>query len=210
MNAYRFNGRFALTLAPGESSQVGALRNLLSDVAFTGAFQSPDSSMMNVKFPGDAGTQDLETARVGEKFYQRTGQGAWQQSTGAGPIIGAISRVDPLTLCNESIAQVDTSGVTPVAETVNGVPAMHYTFGPADLAGSPGFFGGDRGGSGSQAGGAAPQDTHLEVWIATQGGYPVRIMLASGFGDTGATSSLKVVLDINDVNGSDISIKAPI
>ncbi len=209
VSAYRFSGHFALALAPGTGSQIGALSNLLTDVAFDGAFQSPDSTTLNVKFPGNAGTQDLETARVAGKFYQRTGQGAWQQSTGAGPIIGAISRVDPRTLCNESLAQVDTSGVKPTAEPLNGIQTLHYIFGPTDLARSPGFFGGDRGGT-PEAGAtpdAAPQDTHLEVWIATQGGYPVRMVLGSGFGGEG---TLKVVVDISDVNGNDIAIKAPI
>ncbi len=207
LRTYRYNGQLALTLAAGAtSSQIGALANLLNDVSFDGAYQAPDASTLNVKFPGADGSQDLQTIKSGGMFYQKTGSGGWQLSTGTGPIVGTLSQLDPQTLCDQTIAQIDASSITPAKETVNGVAALHYSFGPADLARSPGLFGG-AGRDGNQGG---PGDTQLDVWTSVKDGYPVRIALKSSFGETGGSSTLDVMIDISDINGSDVSIKAPI
>lgn len=176
-------------------------------MAFDGAFQAPDASALNVHFGGSGGSQDLQTIRIGGKFYQRAAGGGWQESTGAGPIISTLSQIDPQRLCDQSLAQVDTSKVKPVEDTINGVKTLHYVFGPAELAGSPGIFGRGRG----DQQGAAP-DTHLDVWTVAASGYPMRIVLNSSFSESGGASpsTLSVSMDIGDFNGSDISIRAPL
>ena len=213
LTSYNFKGRFALNLTPGATpAQIGSLANLLADAAFDGAFQAPNSSSLNVHFGGAANSQDLETIRVGDKFFQRAAGGAWQENAGAGPILGTLSQLDPQRLCDQTIAQINVSNIKPVADIINGVKTEHYTFGPADLAGTPGLFG--QGGQRRQGNTNAqntPPDMLLDVWTSNDGGYPVRIVLTSSFGDGGGsgTSTLAVSMDIGDFNGSDISIKAP-
>lgn len=213
LTSYNFKGRFALNLTPGTTpAQIGSLANLLADAAFDGAFQAPNSSSLNVHFGGAAGIQDLETIHIGDKFYQRAAGGAWQENAGAGPILGTLSQLDPQRLCDQTIAQINVSNIKPVADTIDGVKTEHYTFGPTDLAGSPGLFG--QGGERNR-GNASPQNTppdmHLDVWTSNDSGYPVRITLTSSFGEGSGsgTSTLAVSMDIGDFNGSDISIKAP-
>jgi len=110
----------------------------------------------NVHFGGAAGSQDLETIRIGDMFYQRAAGGAWQENAGAGPILGTLSQLDPQRLCDQTIAQINVSNIKPVADTIDGVKTEHYSFGPADLAGSPGLFG--QGGERNR-GNASPQNT---------------------------------------------------
>jgi hypothetical protein len=212
VTSYRFNGHLALDLGSSSTqSQLGALSTLLQDVTFDGAYHSPDAASLNVHFPQSAGAQDLQTIKIGGKTYQKTGDGNWQDTPGSGPILSALNQIDPRTLCNQTLARIDTSEVTPASETVNGVAAKHYTFGSAALARSGGLFGREgRDATATPEAGATPPDTHLEVWTSAKDGRPIRIALKSAFGEGGGTASLDVTMDVTDLNGSDVSIKAPL
>jgi hypothetical protein len=211
VKSYRFNGHLALDLGSSSTrSQLGTLSNLLQDVNFDGAYHSPDASNLNVHFPQSAAAQDLQTIKIGGKTYQKTGSGSWQDTPGSGPILSALNEIDPRTLCDQTLAKIDTSGVTPVDETVNGVAAKHYTFGPAELARSGGLFGGERDATATPRASTTPPDAHLDVWTSAKDGRPIRIALKSAFGEAGGTTTLDVTMDVTDLNGADVSIKAPL
>jgi hypothetical protein len=221
VKGYRFDGRFALNLGAGNTrSQIGALSNLLQDVRFDGAYKAPNASSLDVHFAQGDSSQDLQTIKLGDRTFQRTGQGGWQDTPGSGPILTTINQIDPRSLCNQTLAKVDLSSLTPARETLSGVAALHYTLGPDQLARTPGLFGeGDRGNRATaQAGesgalaspssGEAP-DATLDVWLAEKGSYPLRIALKSSFGESGGSSTLDVSMNLSDFNGADIVIKAP-
>lgn len=204
LKTYKFGGQFAFD--PGGAAarqQIGSLANLLKDVRFDGAFAAPDATRLHVSFPGGA-SQDLETVQVQGKKYQRVGDGTWESATadGGGPLLTALAALDPRTLCAQTLATVDTSHATPVSETLNSVAVQHYRFGTADLAGSSGLFGQGRGNDRGQT------EIALDVWTAARGGYPVRIAVKSSDAQQGGTFA--ITLDISDVNGKDIAIKAPL
>ncbi len=203
LRAYRFSGELKFDAGQGQArSQIGSLANLLRDVRFDGAHQAPASTQFHVSFPQGA-SQDVETIRIGSAQYQRVDNGAWETGGGsAGPFVTALSSLDPQTLCQQTLGTVNTNGKTPSQETVDGVQAQHYRFGPGELARTPGLFG-----QGREAGANGQSATTLDVWTADGNRYPVRIAVQSS--DAADGSSFRIRLDVRDPNGGDIAIKAP-
>jgi hypothetical protein len=202
LRAYRFSGEFAFDAGQGAArSELGSLANLLRDVKFDGAFHAPDATRLHVSFPQGA-SEDVETIRIGNRQYQRVGNGAWETASGnAGPFVAALGALDPQALCRQTLATVSAAGKTPVNETVDGVPAQHYSFQPGELAGTPGLFGQTREGAGAQSA------TTLDVWTAGGNRYPVRLAVKSS--DAAGGTALQITLDVRDPNGADIAIRAP-
>ncbi|MHB8578134.1 MAG: hypothetical protein ACYDCQ_22720, partial [Dehalococcoidia bacterium] len=209
LRSYRFGGTLSLQLGPGATAQqLGSLVNLLQDVRFNGASLAPSASTLNLTFGGALGAQSLQTERIGGQLYVKGTDGKWQVSPGNGPILSALSQLDPQRLCDQTIATVSTIGMQPARETVDGVSALHYRFGPDQLANSPGVLGRDTADA-ADAGAGGPSS--LDVWETVHNPHPVRIRLASGIGgQSGGTGSLKVTIDITDINNGDISIMAPL
>jgi hypothetical protein len=218
LSGYRFDGQLAFKPAAGATqAQIGSLANLLQDVRFSGSWKAPQDSDIKVTFPGADGSQDLEIRRVGGRLYQMAAGGAWQPSTGQGPIAGTIARLDPQTLCQTSLAQVDLSTKQGTRESVNGVQALHFSLGPQDLPAGSGFFGEEqnRAGAATPAAAATPRpaatparDTRLDVWVVPSTHYPVKMQLnASEGGSNGGMFGITV--NVTDLGGSDISIPVP-
>jgi len=206
LRSYRYTGHSSLDLPPGAApGRLGSFANLLKDVTFEGAAAKPDASTLSVHF-GNGASQDLQTVHVKGKDYQRAGQGAWQQSSRGTPFIAALSRFEPQSLCEQTLAQVEIGSKVPTRETINGTTALHYTFEPADLASSGGVLGEGSSGQGAAEQGQ-PNDLHLEVWVSEQSRYPVRIMAKNTLNGAG---NFAVQIDIIDFNGADVSIKAPL
>ncbi|HZU77254.1 MAG TPA: hypothetical protein VFA70_10855, partial [Dehalococcoidia bacterium] len=209
---YRFNGTLALS-GGSPSAQLGSLANLLSNVQFEGAYLAPNASSISIAFPGTNGSQDLELRRVNAQLYQRAAGGPWQTSTGQGPIVSTISRLDPQTLCQDSLAGIKLSGRPSTVESVGSVTTRHYTLGPADLAGSPGLLGRDEApvtpapGRASATPRPAPNET-LDVWVDPRSGYPVQMKLVAKPAEAGG-GTLTLGIDVTDVNGPDIAIASP-
>jgi hypothetical protein len=203
LRAYRFSGELKFDAGQGQArNQIGSLANLLRDVRFDGAHQAPASTRFHVSFPQGA-SQDVETIRIGSAQYQRVDNGAWETAGGsAGPFVTALSSLDPQTLCQQTLGTVSTSGKTPTQETVDGVPAQHFHFGPGELARTPGLFG-----QGREGGANTQTATTLDVWTAGGNRYPLRIAVQSN--DAVDGSSFQITLDVRDPNGDDIAIKAP-
>ncbi|HLZ70285.1 MAG TPA: hypothetical protein VKV26_10305 [Dehalococcoidia bacterium] len=203
LRAYRFSGELKFNAGQGQArNQVGSLANLLQDVQFEGAHRAPAATQLQVSFPQGA-SQDVETIRIGGTQYQRVGGGAWETANGsAGPFVAALAGLDPQTLCEQTLGTVSTAGKAPVAETLNGVPAQHYSFAPGELARTPGLFGQGREGVNNQQ-----SSTSLDVWTAGGNRYPLRIDVQNR--DPADGSSFQLSLDVRDPNGGDIAIKAP-
>lgn len=203
LRAYRFSGELTFDAGQGQArEQIGSLANLLRDVRFDGAHQAPASTQFHVSFPQGA-SQDVQTVRIGSTQYQRVGNGAWETANGsAGPFVTALGSLDPQTLCQQTLGTVSTTGKMPTQETIDGMQAQHYRFGPGELARTPGLFG-----QGREQGGNGRSSTSLDVWTAGGNRYPLRIAVQSS--DAADGSSFQLTLDVRDPNGDDISIKAP-
>jgi hypothetical protein len=205
LQSYRYSGNFSLTSPSGEArSQLGSLANLLKDVRFDGAAVGANASSLHVTFPGGA-SQDLQTIQFNGKHYQRAGDGKWEIATGGGQLLGALSTLDPQTLCSQTLATVNVSSLKPTEESLHGTPVDHYTLGPGDLANSTGLLGQRQRDPADQA-----SATHLDVWTSRRDKYPMRIVVDSNFGAAGSQSTLHIDIDVTDANGKDISIKAPL
>ena len=200
VTGYRFSGHLSLQ-GGSSSSSIGSLANLLSSVDFQGAFHAPDDSTVALTFPGANGSQDLELRRVGGQLYQRAAGGAWQKSTGQGPIVSTVARLDPLVLCQSSLANANLSAAHPHPATVAGKPALHYTLSGSQLAATAGPLGA-RGTSTPEA------NATVDVWLDPATAYPVQMQLATRPGGAGE-GTLNVMIDVTDVNGTDTAIAVP-
>lgn len=216
LHSYRFDGTLALkvstptgsaTPAAGAGDFAGSLANLLSNVAFKGSALAPDSTEATINF-GGGGTQPLQIVRVGSTTWSRFGTNAWQQGNQIAGL-GNILQFDPATLCQQSLAQLDSAGQTPAHETVNGIPSLRYQFSGAQLTGTA-FGERDRGTPTPIANsGATPTppaaNFTLTLWTAEKGNYPTKVQV-NGSPEGGGFA---FVLNVSDVNGNDIQITAP-
>lgn len=231
LSSYRFSGKLSVKAAastPGPaaaagsatpaseagSSLAGSLANLLSNVTFTGAARAPDRTEATITFAGAAATEangntstgppPLQLVQIGKQTWSRFGSAAWQQGNEVAGL-GNIVQFDPETICEQTLAQLSASGQTPVHQTINGIPSLHYQFNGEQYARL--LFGGGSGNGSEPTVTPTPPagNFSLALWTAAKGAYPVRVQFQGGQ----KGSSFSLLLNVSDVNGKDIVIQAP-
>jgi hypothetical protein len=175
----------------------------LSDVTFdmTGAFVAPDRNQVRVQ--GDVGGLNLEEESIiiGARSWVRSGD-TWTEgdpdfdTADLGPP-GFFAGFDP-----EEIRVIE-----PTEETVNDVDAFHYSIDKADieqLQALAQIFGE------SDSLEDLPQDLSLDLWLAKDGGWPVKMILSAQGESDGSQVSVEMSMDITDVNDPSIEVEPPI
>ncbi|RME43394.1 MAG: hypothetical protein D6796_13170 [Caldilineae bacterium] len=126
--------------------------------------KEPLASHMQMQTSGDAaaemgGTGTFEWYRIGDTFYmQNPEDGSWISFTGEG-MESTFSQ--GFFSADDMIDLPETARRSLLPETVNGISTWHYTFDKADLGPK----------------GEGLEDASGEVWIAREGGYPVKFIL---------------------------------
>ena len=212
LSSYRFNGSLSLqtpapagTPAPGGESSglAGSLANLLSHVDFNGGAVAPDRVQATISF-GEGGPQTLELITIGPQTYSRFGNAAWQEGNQVAGL-GNIAQVDPESVCERGLTQLNRGGQSPARETVNSVPSLRYSF--TGTQASRVLFGG-RGSESAPSASATPANgsaAQMTLWVAQKGQFPVRLQYSA----TQSGGSINLRVDVTNVNSKDIHISAP-
>jgi hypothetical protein len=194
LESYRIQMRFTLEGGTGDVGETLAME-------LEGAFVAPDRSQASVS--AHLGDLELaeETITVGDQTWVKTGD-TWAE----GEAQFDIGDLSPASLL-EDLQPEQLSILKPTDETVNGVKSLRYSIDRGDIEslGNLSALFGD--GEGLES---LPEDFNIDLWLAKDGGWPVRLtMAAQGAIDGGDEINLDFSLDITDVNDPGIAIEPP-
>jgi len=174
-----------------------ALTQLFSDIQLEGEFVAPDRSKTIMRFQDE----ELELRAIGDKSWVRIGD-TWQEQAEP-PQEGNI--LTPETVCRDLVENLAPSlqGAEAQEDTVNGIEARRYHLDEADLEGLPELLG-------TEAETELPTDFEVDVWLAKDGDWPVRLQVraADTEGD-GQPVSLELSMEFKDINDRNIEIEPP-
>lgn len=193
----------------------GVTLNLDIKITMEGAVVAPDREWSRLE--ADLGLLKIstETIRIGDQAWERELDGEWQVQT-----LDGDSLADAFSFSPQDFFGGDDAGdglgtlrsvldaIGGKSERVNGVDAVRYDLTSEQFAaafpdgGLPGGAGGDV----SEALG----EFEVTIWIARDSGIPVRMLLEGSTGDGNGEGSVRVELNIRDLNSDDIKIEPPI
>jgi hypothetical protein len=166
-----------------------------------GAFVAPDRSQTHVTAHLDDLKLEEESITVGEQTWVKTGDN-WVE----GEPEFKLGDFSPGSLVEE-LGPEQLRLLKPSNETVNGVDTLRYDIDRADvetLRSLGALLGQDEGLE------SLPEDFNLSLWLAEDGGWPVRITVsAQGVVDGSDELSIDLSMDVTDVNDPDIEIEPP-
>lgn len=175
----------------------------LGSVTFTldGSYVAPDRNQVRVE--GELGDLALheETIAIGDRSWVRSDD-VWEEGE---------ATFDTADLVPSAFfAGFDTEElkiITPTEETANGVDSFRYSVDKADIeqiqALAKVFGNGDNLED-------LPEDFSFDLWLAKDGGWPVRIVMTARGTSDGSDVAVELSMDITDVNDADIEIEPPI
>jgi len=184
---------------------LGALSGLMGDMKMEGAVISPDSSSMDLTIGGHEFGSFIQ---IGSQSWMKVaGLTDWTEEPASE---GAESIFSPMDFCQTAEEDLSSalSGLEGENETVNGIKSVHYHLDQADLTLLEDLLGGteDLGDIGQ-----LPNEFNMDVWLAEDGDWPVRMSLAaSGEDDNGQPLSFDIFIEFKDFNDDSIKIEPPI
>jgi len=184
------------TPAPPLTAFAAQLTALLSDFSIDGSHVAPDRTQAILQFQQDR----INIRAIGDKHWVWVG-GVFQEQ----PASEEATLLTPEVVCSDIVAQISEAleDTDSDDEAVNGIEAKRYTLSEADLQSLPGLLG---------ANGAAdlPESFQVDVWLAKDGHWPVRLIVESRDAEQGqAIGSLSVSMEIRDINDPGIIIEPP-
>lgn len=173
------------------------LTALLSDFEISGAHVAPDRTQAILQFKGD----EVELRGIGDRRWERFGL-TWEEQEATSPDIGFLT---PVVVCSDIVLEIagglDASGGE--AEVVNGIETERYSLDRADLSRLPELLG-------TATYTELPDEFQVDVWLASAGEWPVKLVIsAEDTDEDGNPLSMKLHMEIRDVNDTGISIEAP-
>ena len=186
--------------ATGEplSAFADALTALFTDMRLDGAVVSPDRSQVVLRFQDE----ELELRSIEDKSWVRIGA-TWHEQDLEGEQSGLLT---PEAVCQDTVSDLVSNlrGVGAQQETINGIETDHYRLDEADLKNLPGLLG---------TGGTTnlPQRFRVDLWLARDGRWPVRLQVAAADkDDSGEPTGLELFMEFRDINNPDIAIDPPV
>jgi len=179
---------------------LGALSGLMGDMKMVGAVILPDRSSMEMT----VGDHEFGSfIQIGSQSWSKVaGLTDWTEQSAS----EESEFLSPLDFCETTEEGLSSalSGLEGEKETVNGIEAIHYHLDKADLALLEELLGGteDLG---------LPEEFTMDVWLAEDGDWPVRMsFVTSGEDDEGQSLSFEILVEFKDFNDSSIKIEPPI
>lgn len=174
------------------------LTALLSDFEIRGAHVAPDRTQAILQFEED----EVEVRAIGDTRWERFGT-TWEQQATPSPDIEFLT---PSIVCEDIVLEIadglDRSQAQ--EEEVNGVETARYTLDKADLSLLPQLLGTDPGTE-------LPDEFQVDVWLAKDGEWPVKLDInAEDTDEQGNPLSMKLFMELRDVNDRGISIDEPV
>jgi len=180
---------------------LGALSGLMGDMKMEGAVITPDRSSMEMTVGGHEFGSFIQ---IGSQSWMKVaGLTDWQEQPASEESEFLFSPLDFCETTEEDLSSA-LSGLEGEKETVNGIEAVHYNVDKADLTLLQDFLGG------TEDLGQLPEEFNLDVWLAQDGDWPVRMSFAaSGEDDQGQPLSFEILVEFKDFNDSGIKIEPP-
>jgi hypothetical protein len=180
---------------------LGALSGLMGDMKMEGAVIAPDRSSMEMTIGGH---EFASFVQVGSRSWRKVaGLTDWTEDTSSD---GSDFLFSPLDFC-ETTGDDISAALSPLEgekQTVNGIETMHYHLDKADLTLLQDFLGE------TQGLGELPEAFVMDVWLAEDGDWPVRMSFkASGKDDQGQDLSFEIFIEFKDFNDKGIEIEPP-
>ncbi len=185
------------TPAPPLSAFADALEALFSDLKLDGAFRAPDRTQAVLRFQDE----ELELREVGDKSWIRV-ENIWREQD---PEEDATT-LTPEVVCRDIVDEISPSLADADSErdSVNGVDADHYQLNETDLKRLPDLLG-------ANAQADLPDKYQVDVWLARDGRFPVRLDIAAQDKDEqGNPIGLSLFMEFRDLNDPGITIEPPV
>ena len=173
-----------------------ALQALFSDLKLDGAFKAPDRTQSLLKFQGG----ELELREIGDQSWIRTGA-TWQEQESTQD----TGTLTPDVVCHDILDELAPSleDAESSRETVNGVDTDRYQLDEADLQRLPDLLG-----AGDET--SLPNKYTVQVWLAREGKFPVRLNVAAeDVDELGRPMGLTLFMEFRDINDAGITVEAP-
>ena len=180
---------------------LGALSGLMGDMKMEGAVISPDRSSMDMTVGGHEFGSFIQ---IGSQSWMKVaGLTDWTEE----PSSDSGSIFSPLDFCETTEEDLSSalSGLEGEDETVNGMDTVHYHLDEADLTLLQDLLGS------TEDLGQLPNEFNMDVWLAKDGDWPVRMSVAaSGEDSNGQPLSFEIFIEFKDFNDGSIKIEPPI
>ena len=180
---------------------LGALSGLMGDMKMEGAVITPDRSSMEMTIGGH---EFGSFVQIGSQSWMKVaGLTDWTEEPASE---GSEFLFSPMDFCETAEDDLSSalSGLEGGNETVNGIDAVHYHLDTSDLTLLQDLLGS------TEDLGELPKEFNMDVWLAEDGDWPVRMSLAaSDEDDEGQPLSFDILIDFKDFNDSSIKIEPP-
>lgn len=211
LDSYRYEVTIELSGIPlGGTILPQASEDLTVEVS--GAVVAPDRQQTRLRV--DLGVQalDIETITIGDRLWSRNAGGEWQEA--GSPLLAIVAGELDLVSNPGRLFAFDGSEGPALAdlqqridagtlprELVNGVDALRLDLTGGDFAG---LFAAT-----SLLPSDASETAEVTLWIAVDGGYPVRLLVEASGGDGDEEARVRIDVNLIDVNSGAISIEPP-
>jgi hypothetical protein len=183
--------------ALGEA-MMAALFGSLGDIRAEGAYVAPNQVEGKVRFGG----QEMGYVQIGEKAWVK--QGANWQATSASSDLAAGFSASPTELFEEFLPEQVLRGAKTSRESVNGVSTTKYSFDKKSLENVAKELGEDT------ADFDDVTEMNFDIWLM-DGNVPVKVLMAiAGKGEGGQSMSMRLEMNVRDINSDSIRIRPPI
>ncbi|MDP2857405.1 MAG: zinc-ribbon domain-containing protein [Bacillota bacterium] len=174
---------------------------LLRDMKMEVAIIIPDRTSMVMTVGGQ---DSVSLIQVGSRSWVKAaGLPDWMEGPSSEELGGVLS---PLDFCESAEEPLSTalSQVQGKKEPVNGIKAVHYHLDKVGLAVLREALGG------TEDLGELPEEFVMDVWLAEDGNWPVRMdLVGSDQDEQGQPLSLEMSIEFKDLNDSTITIEPP-
>ena len=205
LTSFRYTLMIEVSGAEGDESAPLAIQ---FSMELSGAVITPDREQSTTKVDFGFFKIESETIRIGDQSWTRESGGEWEEDSAAGDVLPLDFAASPIEILGgsefSSLQQV-IAGLSGTAERVNGVDAVRYDLTAEQFAQA---FPDQGDGDGLST--ANLDDLTVSLWVARDSGIPVRLVLEGLTTGDDSGGSVKIELNLTDLNASSITIEPPI
>lgn len=216
LRSFRYDVTVRFTAAEGAAPSTGGLTLDLGDLSLSleGAVIAPDREHSTISADLGFLQINIESITIGTESWTREPGGEWQTEAAASGLDGLGLDLDfsPTALFGDTndLDELATllAAIDGRRDDVNGVEADRYDINAEQFAQFVTTFGE------LAEDGTVPEladgEFDFSIWIARDGGFPVRMLLSGSSSDPAAAGDFHVEINLYDLNSDDIEINAPI
>jgi hypothetical protein len=174
-----------------------AFLGALSDIKAEGSFVAPNQTEGKVRFGGE----EIAYVQIGDKAWVKMGS-SWEPTSASSDFASGITS-SPTDLFQDLLPMEVLRGAKTSQESVNGVKATKYSFDKQALESLVKQFGEDT------ADFEDVDTAKFDIWL-NEGSIPVKILMEiAGKSDAGQKMSVRLELNVRDINSDSIKIRPP-